>query len=81
MRYKSTKKLPRLQRLETIIRRIRNSEQLWEENDIYHKRLGKLLEAARNERAKLPDTTPRGPYSGMTRRELAMTGTCEPDWY
>lgn len=22
-----------------------------------------------------------GPYSGLTRRELALTGTCEPDWY
>lgn len=24
---------------------------------------------------------PVGPYSGLTRRELAMTGTCETDWY
>ncbi len=22
-----------------------------------------------------------GPFSGLTRRELAMTGTCETDWY
>lgn len=22
-----------------------------------------------------------GPYSGLTRGELAKTGTCEPDWY
>jgi len=23
----------------------------------------------------------RGPYSGLSRRELRMTGTCETDWY
>lgn len=23
----------------------------------------------------------RGPWSGLTRGELAATGTCEPDWY
>ena len=23
----------------------------------------------------------RGPYSGMTRLELAKSRTCEPDWY
>jgi hypothetical protein len=22
-----------------------------------------------------------GPYSGLTRSELAKTGTCEPDWF
>jgi hypothetical protein len=24
---------------------------------------------------------PTGPYSGLTRRELAATGTCEADWF
>lgn len=24
---------------------------------------------------------PVGPYSGLTRREMHMTGTCETDWY
>jgi hypothetical protein len=24
---------------------------------------------------------PRGPYSGLTQRELRATGTCEADWY
>lgn len=23
----------------------------------------------------------RGPFSGLTRAELAKTGTCEADWY
>lgn len=24
---------------------------------------------------------PTGPYSGLTRRELAASGTCETDWF
>jgi len=24
---------------------------------------------------------PTLPFSGLTRKELAQTGTCEPDWY
>lgn len=24
---------------------------------------------------------PRGPFSGLTRAELAASRTCEPDWY
>jgi hypothetical protein len=24
---------------------------------------------------------PTGPYSGLTRRELSATGTCEADWF
>ncbi len=29
-----------------------------------------------------PEPEPkRGPYSGLTRRELALTQTCEPDWF
>ena len=72
---------PRMDKLDRLIRRIRNSEKLWHEDDIYHGRLVKLLEARCKTREKMPDTTPRGPYSGMTRRELAQTGTCEPDWF
>lgn len=30
-------------------------------------------------RAKTRQET--GPYSGLTREELARTGTCEPDWF
>ena len=26
-------------------------------------------------------TVPVGRYSGLTRQELARTGTCEPDWF
>lgn len=27
------------------------------------------------------ETKATGPYSGLTRNELAKTGTCETDWY
>lgn len=27
------------------------------------------------------DNAPRGPYSGLTKRELRLTRTCETDWY
>ena len=32
---------------------------------------------------RYPDTLtiPTGKYSGLTRQELARTGTCETDWY
>ena len=41
--------------------------------------LGKVLDR----RAKLYGQAKRyvGPYSGLTRQELARTGTCETDWY
>jgi hypothetical protein len=33
------------------------------------------------ERKRQPDTEKRGFYSGLTRSELARTGTCETDWF
>ena len=27
------------------------------------------------------DNAPRGPYSGLTKRELRLSRTCEPDWF
>jgi hypothetical protein len=71
----------RLERLERLIRRTRNSDRMWDDNDIYYHRLGKLKAALIEERKRLPDAEPRGPHSGLTRAELAATGTCEPDWY
>ena len=32
-------------------------------------------------RKQLEQNAPRGPYSGLTKRELAMTRTCETDWF
>lgn len=77
----TTTKLPRLQRIERLIRRLRNSPKLWEDNDIYTQRIWKLHKALSKEYAVQLDKTPRGPYSGLTRRELAQSGTCETDWF
>jgi len=81
MTMSKTKHLSKGDRLDRLIRRLRNSPRLWDADDIYTNRIGKLQVARRKERENEPDTQPRGPYSGMTRRELAQTRTCEPDWY
>lgn len=62
------------------IRRIRNN---WEilDSDKGQRVLGKLLEARRKFREKNDKPEPRGQYSGLTKRELGMSGTCETDWY
>ncbi len=33
------------------------------------------------EKVRASDPKPTGPYSGLTRGELAQSCTCEPDWY
>lgn len=38
---------------------------------------GRKIRGIRQER----EAEPVGPYSGLTRRELRATGTCETDWY
>ena len=76
-----TKKLTRLERYDRLIRRIRNSAKLWDEDDIYYNRLGKLLAARAKWHERHPEPRQVGPYSGLTRHELAMSGTCETDWF
>lgn len=72
----------RMDQYDRLIRRIRNDPRLFTDDDHkVHRILGKALARRRKVRGQLPDPTPRGPYSGMTRRELAATGTCEPDWF
>lgn len=44
------------------------------------KRLSDELASALAELRALPQSDPVGPYSGLTRRELGATGTCETDW-
>ena len=65
-----------------LVRRIRNSHLLFDTEDDHkiHRILSKALTGLRKERERGP-AAPVGPYSGMTRRELARSGTCEPDWY
>ena len=40
-----------------------------------------LKKRALRELARSRENAPRGPYSGLTRRELAMSRTCETDWF
>ena len=66
---------------ERLIRQIRNSPLLFDSDDDHkiHRILGKAQHMRAKRRVNQPQS--RGPYSGMTRRELAMSGTCEPDWF
>jgi uncharacterized protein (DUF2461 family) len=41
----------------------------------------KLKARVLKQRENAIKNAPRGPYSGLTRRELVASGTCEPDWY
>lgn len=62
-----------------LIRRLRNDPLLFDSDDDHkiHRILGKALERRRSSTA----TPKRGPYSGLTQKELALSGTCETDWY
>jgi hypothetical protein len=64
-----------------IIRRIRNSPLLFDSEDDHkiHRILKKALSMSRKRRERATPSV--GIYSGLTRRELARSGTCEPDWY
>ena len=66
---------------ERLIRQIRNSPLLFDSDDDHkiHRILGKAQAIRAKRRVDPPQA--RGPYSGMTKRELAMSGTCEPDWF
>ena len=68
---------------ERLIRAIRNSPLLFDSEDDHkiHRILGKALQMRRKERENNPPVKIVGPYSGLTRQELAASGTCEPDWY
>lgn len=69
-----------------IVRRIRNMDLLFDSDDNHkiHRILRKAVtkkvaqQRAEDDARGLPK---RGPYSGMTRSELARSGTSEPDWY
>lgn len=69
--------------VDRAIRRIRNSGVLFHENETYADKASRILGKLLDKRAKMRDNKPRkvGPYSGLTRAELAASGTCEPDWY
>lgn len=64
------------------LRMLRNSDWLDTDDDkLYAKAQRvqkKLIRACEKERAKTPLRV--GKYSGLTRQELQMSGTCETDW-
>jgi hypothetical protein len=65
-----------------LIRQIRNSPLLFDSEDDHkiHRILGKALEM-RSKRVYAKEPKRVGQYSGMTKQELSLTGTCETDWY
>lgn len=71
----------RVAQCERLVRRLRNDPRLWDEDDRVHALLGRALKRQRRARERVAVPEPRGPYSGMTPRELAASGTCEPDWF
>jgi hypothetical protein len=64
-----------------LIRQIRNSPLLFDSEDDHkiHRILKKALSMNRKRREM--ETPSVGIYSGLTKRELAQSGTCEPDWF
>lgn len=71
----------RIQQYDRLIRRLRNDPRLWDDDDRVYNILGKALERRKKLRQQNPDKKSVGPYSGLTRRELQASGTCETDWY
>ncbi len=69
----------RIAQYDRLIRRLRNDPRLWDEDDRVYDILGKALARRTKLRERVPDQV--GPYSGLTRSELAASGTCEADWF
>jgi hypothetical protein len=69
--------------IDKAIRRIRNSGVLFDVNEAYADKASRILGLLLTARAKRhkQGLEPVGPYSGLTKRELAASGTCETDWY
>lgn len=69
---------------ERLLIRLRAHPGLFSEDDQLSDRIGNLIVEAKGriiEQRKTEQVRIVGPYSGLTRSELVMTGTCEPDWY
>lgn len=69
-----------------IVRRIRNMDLLFDSDEDHkiHRILRRALEkkvAQQNAEDERTRHQRVGPYSGLTRAELARTGTLETDWY
>jgi hypothetical protein len=71
----------RIKEYERLVRRLRRDPRLWDDDDRVHSILGRALARLASLRRSEPHDRKRGPYSGLTRSELAKSGTCEPDWF
>jgi hypothetical protein len=69
--------------LEHEIRKIRQTIFDLPENDqdAATEQIGFLKTQLRKALVKEESPAPKGPYSGLTKRELAQSGTCETDWF
>jgi hypothetical protein len=75
------KRRQRIKEYDRLIRRLRNDPRLWDDDDRVYHILGKALERRAELRKHTPNLKVVGPYSGLTRRELQQSGTCETDWF
>jgi len=68
---------------ERLIRRIRSDPRIFStpEDHKIHRVLRQVKKHRLAEIEQERQLEPVGPYSGLTKRELRATGTCETDWY
>ena len=68
---------------EKIVRKIRNGDALWSENDIIAEKAYRVLGKAKTKMLaqRVIVSEKIGQWSGMTRSELSRSGTIETDWY
>lgn len=66
--------------IETRIRRIRQQIGRTDLTEAEEQKLSEELSASLARLREMPDDAARGPFSGLTRRELVLSGTCETDW-
>lgn len=71
--------ITQVERYERLLRRLRNDPRLWDEDNRVYDLIGKVKERLRKARSQQVHQV--GPYSGLTRNELRMSGTCEADWF
>lgn len=81
MKYAGAVEKQRIKDLDKLIRKLRNDERLWDEDDRVYNLLGKALERRAKLRMRNPSFNLVGPYSGLSRQELRRSGTCETDWF
>lgn len=64
-----------------ILRRLR--QRVFDYPPHMDEKVSRVMEKVKARKIAAQNSQPRktGPYSGLTRGELAKTGTCETDWF